>query len=425
MRVMVIGAGAREHALCAALRQSPMLRELWCVPGNPGTAELAHTRSIAVNNVAGLVALARAEAIDLVVPGSEAPLFAGVADAMAAAGVRCLGPRAAAAQLEASKYFAKMVALHAGVPTAAFRYCRMPGQAFDTIAQISDWPVVIKADGPAFGKGVVIAADPDQATAAVRAAMIDHQFGEAGTTLLIEQFLEGQELSVFALAHGAEAVCLGTARDYKRLGEADQGPNTGGMGAVSATDLVPAAVVDQVMQAIIRPTLAELVRRGTPFHGILYAGVMLSAHGPMLVEFNVRLGDPEAQALLPRLGTDLLALLTEAAHGHLPAAPPEAAHPAAVAVVLAAPGYPDRPRAESAIPFAHLTRTAREHAQCRFFQAGTKHEGKHLLPSGGRVLTVTGLGEDRTRARQRAYAAIATLAWPELVYRRDIGAVAG
>jgi phosphoribosylamine---glycine ligase len=407
MRVLLIGSGGREHALAWALAASPLLTKLWVAPGNPGIAALAETVPIGVLDVAALVAFAQENAVDLCVPGPEAPLVAGLADAMEAAGVPCCGPSAAAAQLEGSKAFTKAVAEAADIPTARWEQFTDAAEAHDFIARRGA-PIVVKADGLAAGKGVVVATTEAEAVAAVDA------FIGAGP-VVIEECLVGEEVSLFALCDGAEAIFLGAARDYKRVGDGDTGPNTGGMGAISP---VPGFDPAPAMDRIIRPALAEMERRGTPFRGVLFAGLMLTEAGAMLIEFNVRFGDPECQALMARLQSDLLPALLAACEGELGAFELRFRDEAACAVVMAARGYPEAPEvggeirglaAAAAVPGAMV------------FHAGTRMGGEHVLAAGGRVLTVCATGADGAEARARAYAAVGKVEWAAGVWRGDIG----
>ena len=417
MRVLVVGSGAREHALCWALAASPLLTKLWCAPGNPGIGTLAEAVPIGSLDIAAIVAFARANSVDLVVPGPEAPLVAGLADALGVAGIRCAGPVQAAARLEGEKSFAKEIALAAGIPTARFArfddpavaraYCRRQGA-----------PLVVKADGLAAGKGVVVAATVTEAEAAVTAFMEDGRLGAAGRVVLIEECLAGPEVSLFALCDGEQAVPLGAATDYKRAGEGDQGPNTGGMGAVAPAPAFSPALMEIAFGRIVRPALAEIARRGAPFRGILFAGLMLTAEGPKLVEFNVRFGDPECEALLPLLASDLLAALFAACDGELGDFDLRWRAGASVAVVMAARGYPEAPEIGGEI--RGLERAAAVPG-VQIFHAATRPAGGRLRAAGGRVLTVTGIGADLGEARVRAYAAARAIDWPGGFYRRDIG----
>jgi phosphoribosylamine--glycine ligase len=418
MRVLVVGAGGREHALAWALSSSPLLSQLFVAPGNPGTATIGRNVPIGALDIPALVEFATAEAIDLVIPGPEAPLVAGLADALAAAGVRCCGPSAAAAALEGSKAFSKAICAAAGIPTALWEEFTDPAAAAEFIARRGA-PIVIKADGLASGKGVTVAATEAQAQEAARALLKDRSLGDAGARILIEECLVGEEISLFALCDGEDCILLGAAQDHKRVGDNDTGPNTGGMGAISPPGNFPPQAQGAALDLFIRPVLREMAARGTPFTGILFAGLMLTQSGPRLIEYNVRLGDPETQALLPRLApTDLLAAFLAAADGQL-------AHFAArwldlscVAVVLAAPGYPGEYAKH--IPIAGLDRAAAmPHAA--IFHAGTEIRDGHLVSSGGRVLTVCATGATAASARDGAYRAVREIRFPGAIYRSDIG----
>jgi phosphoribosylamine--glycine ligase len=418
MKVLVVGAGGREHALCWSLAASPLLTKLWCAPGNPGIAAHAETVAIEPLDIAGLVAFAREHAVDLVVPGPEAPLVAGLADAMAEAGIRCCGPSAAAARLEGSKSFTHEIADAAGIPMALW-------ERFDDAEAARDFvrrrgaPVVVKADGLAAGKGVVVARTEAEALDAIEALMVARVLGEAGATVVIEECLEGEELSVFALCDGTDLVPLGSAQDHKRAGEGDTGPNTGGMGAYAPPPAATPALEQAVMERVMRPALAEMARRGTPFRGVLFAGLMLAADGPRLIEFNVRFGDPECQVLLSRLQSDLLPALIAACDGELSRFALRFDARAALAVVIAARGYPGTP-----VTGGRIEGVAEAEAVpgALVFQAGTRRDASGaLVAAGGRVLTVCGTGDDLPAARAAAYAAAARIAWADGFYRRDIG----
>ena len=418
MRVLVVGSGGREHALCWSLAASPLLTKLWCAPGNPGTAEMAENVPIGTRDLAALVEFARENGVDLVVPGPEAPLVAGLADALAAAGIRCCGPGAEAARLEGSKSFAKEVAEAAGIPIAMWERFEDAAAAHDFVRRRGA-PIVVKADGLAGGKGVVVATTVAEAEAAITELLQAGVPGEDAAALVIEECLSGEEVSLFALCDGTDAIFLGAAQDHKRLGEGDAGPNTGGMGAFSPPPAFPPELAEAAMQRIIRPTLAELARLGTPFRGVLYAGLMLTAEGPKLLEFNVRFGDPEAQVLLLRLKSDLLAALLAACDGELAAFDLRWRDEFAVAVVLAARGYPAEPARGGAI--GGLEAAARV-PNVQIFHAGTRLEDGRLIADGGRVLTVCATGPDLQAARGYAYAAIDAIDWPDGFCRRDIGA---
>ncbi len=418
MRVLVVGSGGREHALCWALAASPRLEKLWCAPGNAGTAEIAENVPIGVNDVFSLVRFATENAVDLVVPGPEAPLVAGIADALAVAGIACCGPTAAAAQLEGSKSFTKDICDAAGIPTAAW-------ERFDDAAAARSFvrrrgaPIVVKADGLAAGKGVVVATSVAEAEEAITAFMERDTLGEAGRSVVIEECLTGEEVSFFALCDGLTALPLGAAQDHKRVGEGDTGPNTGGMGAYAPPPVFSPALADSAMARIIRPALAELVRRGTPFRGILFAGLMLTAEGEKLIEFNARFGDPECQALLLRLRSDLLQALAAAGRGDMANVSLRWRDEVSIAVVLAARGYPGEPLRGTEI--RGLDRAAAVPGVRVFHAATTRLEDGRLVATGGRVLTVCATAPDLPAARDTAYQAIALIDWPEGFYRRDIG----
>jgi phosphoribosylamine---glycine ligase len=418
MRVLVVGSGGREHALCWSLAASPLLTKLWCAPGNPGIAQVAQCVSIDVLDFAALIAFAQDNEIDLVVPGPEAPLAAGIADAMEEAGIPCIGPSRAAAQLEGSKTFTKELCDAVGIPTAHWERFDDAEAAREFIRRRGA-PQVIKADGLAAGKGVVVAATAAEALAAIDAMMQARAFGDAGASVVIEECLTGEEVSLFALCDGATALPLGAAQDHKRVGDGETGPNTGGMGAYSPTPAFPPALQDAAMDGIIRPALAEMARRGTAFRGILYAGLMLTAEGVKLIEFNVRFGDPECQALLPRLMSDLLPALQAAYDGELKNFDLRWNDVASIAVVMAARGYPEAPEHGSEI--RGLERAAAVPGVL-VFHAGTEADaGGHIRATGGRVLNVCATGGDLRTAHDAAYAAIRQIDWPEGFCRSDIG----
>ncbi|MBL6080133.1 phosphoribosylamine--glycine ligase [Belnapia sp. T18] len=417
MKVLVVGGGGREHALCWAIARSPKLAKLWCAPGNAGIATVAECLPVGAEDVSGLVAAARERAVDLVVVGPEAPLTLGLADALAAAGIKVFGPSQAAAALEGSKTFTKQVADAAGVPTAAWARFE---DAAAARAYVRDRgaPIVVKADGLAAGKGVVVAASVAEAEAAIADIMESRIHGAAGASVVIEECLIGEEISFFALCDGERAVALGAAQDHKRVGDGDTGPNTGGMGAYSPPPAFTPALEAEAMERIVRPSLAEMARRGTPFRGVLFAGLMLTAAGPKLIEFNVRFGDPECQALMVRLRSDLLAALLAAAEGRLGEVALEWDARPSLCVVMAAEGYPGAYRRGTTI--RGLDRAAAVPGVL-VFHAGTVPgpEGA-VLANGGRVLGVTAVGETVRAARDAAYQAADAIDWPEGFCRRDI-----
>ncbi len=418
MKVLVVGGGGREHALCWAIAASPLLTKLWCAPGNAGIAEVAECVPLGAEDIATLVAFARDNAVDLVVAGPEAPLTLGLADACAAAGIRCFGPSAAAARLEGSKAFTREVADAAGAPGARWQRFEDPAAARAHV-RAQGAPIVVKADGLAAGKGVVVAATVEEAEAAIADIMEARVHGESGATVLIEECLVGQEVSFFALCDGTTALPLGAAQDHKRVGEGDTGPNTGGMGAYSPPPVFTDALRDAVMARIVKPVLAEMARRGTPFRGVLFAGLMITADGPRLIEFNVRFGDPECQALMVRLRSDLLPALLAACDGELAAFDLrwEALH--SLVVVMAAKGYPGAYTKGSEI--RGIERAAQVPG-VQVFHAGTaRREDGALIATGGRVLSVTATGATLAEAQAAAYAAVDAIDWPEGFCRRDIG----
>ncbi|HEX7625280.1 MAG TPA: phosphoribosylamine--glycine ligase, partial [Anaeromyxobacteraceae bacterium] len=399
MRILVVGAGGREHALTWKIAQSPLVRALYCAPGNPGMATLAQLLPVRADDVDALAAEVRRLKIDLVVVGPEAPLVAGLADRLAGEGVAVFGPSAAAAEIEGSKAFAKDVMLAAGIPTAEHGTFRdlEPALAF---ARARGGQVVVKADGLAAGKGVVVAGSLAEAEGALRDMLVGRVHGAAGATVVVEEKLEGREASIIALCDGERVLLLPSAQDHKRVGDRDQGPNTGGMGAFSPAAQVTPEVAREVEERVLLPALRELARRGRPFRGALYAGIMLTPRGLRVLEFNARLGDPETQPILMRLAGDLVPALLAAARGDLSATTIAVDPRPAIGVVLAAEGYPAHPVAGDAVeglagPFE---------PGVQVFQAGTAAgpDGR-VVTAGGRVLTVCALGDDLAQARERAY----------------------
>ncbi|MBX9701273.1 MAG: phosphoribosylamine--glycine ligase [Acetobacteraceae bacterium] len=418
MRVLVVGGGGREHALCWAIAASPLLTRLWCAPGNAGIAEVAACVPIGAEDIAGLVGFARDNAVDLVVAGPEAPLALGLADACEAAGIRCFGPSAAAARLEASKAFTREIATAAGAPGARWARFDNPAAARDYV-RAQGAPIVVKADGLAAGKGVVVAATVAEAEAAIAGIMEARVHGAAGATVVIEECLVGEEVSLFALCDGATALPLAAAQDHKRVGEGDTGPNTGGMGAYSPPPAFTDALRERAMAEIVRPVLAEMARRGTPFRGVLFAGLMLTADGPRLIEFNVRFGDPECQALMLRLRSDLLAALLAACDGELRHFDLRWSAEQSIVVVMAARGYPGAYAKGSAIRGLDRAATI---PGVQVFHAGTARGADGVVTAqGGRVLGIAATGPTLRAARDAAYAAVDAIDWPEGFCRRDIG----
>jgi phosphoribosylamine---glycine ligase len=406
MKVLLIGGGGREHAIGWKLAASPRVTELISLPGNPGLARLGPVvEGISANDVGAIAAMARVQGVDLVVVGPEGPLAEGAADAVANLGIPVFGPTRAAARLESSKAFAKQVMSRAGVATATSESFIEPVGAREYLAR-TDGPFVVKADGLAAGKGVLVTTSRDEA-----AAWVDHcldgGFGRAGASVLVEEYLDGPEVSVFAVCTESGAVPLQPARDYKRLLDGDQGPNTGGMGAYSPVPDLPPDLTATTMRDVIEPTLAQMIEEGSPFHGFLYAGLVLSEDGPKVLEFNVRLGDPETQAVLPRLESDLVDVL-------------EGAHPlwstaATVNVVLAADGYPESPRSGDVIDGIEAVPD-----DVLVFHAGTAAKEAKLVVDGGRVLNLVGIGPTLETARARAYEAVSAVRWPGMQFRSDI-----
>jgi phosphoribosylamine--glycine ligase len=416
MNILLIGSGGREHALAWKIAQSPLLARLVCAPGNPGIATVCETRPVKVIDVDGLVALAQEIAADLVVVGPESSLEVGIADRLAELGIPCFGATAAAAQLETSKAFTKQFADRHGLPTSAYGVFEDAAPAKAYLNQF-DAPYVIKADGLAAGKGVVIAQSRAEADAAID-DMLDGRFGQAGARVVIEEFMAGEEASLFALCDGKTAMLLGAAQDHKRAFDGDQGPNTGGMGTYSPTPALTDALIEEARVRMIDPTVAGMAEEGMPYRGVLYAGLMLTPTGPRLVEYNARFGDPECQVLMLRLKSDLAPLLYAAARGELSTAPvPEWHSEAAICVVLAAKGYPEAPETGSVIRGADQDFGS----DVIVFHAGTVLDGVVLKSAGGRVLNVCARGATLGQARERAYAAVDKIDWPGGFHRRDIG----
>ncbi|HKA25148.1 MAG TPA: phosphoribosylamine--glycine ligase [Candidatus Eisenbacteria bacterium] len=415
MRVLVLGSGAREHALAWSLSRSPSVREVWTAPGNPGTGALGPRLANPPDDPARLADWIAAMRFDLTVVGPEGPLVAGLADRLAKRDVLCFGPSAQAARLEGSKAFAKTILAAAGSPTAPFVVALTVEEAMSAVGRLG-LPIVLKADGLAAGKGVLVAHDEEEARRFAWEAIENGRFAEAGRRLVVEAFLEGEEVSLFFLCDGAHAKPLIPARDYKRLGTGDEGPNTGGMGAYAPSD-VPAGFADQVMDRVVEPVLTTLARQGTPYRGLLYVGLMRTERGPEVLEFNCRFGDPETQALLPLLTSDLGELLRQVAAGSL-SDEPRWSGESCVAVVLAADGYPEKPRTGD--PLEGLDRL-RAFPEVQTFHAGTREAGGTLVSAGGRVLTLAAADRTRAEARRRAYEALACVRLEGSRWRRDIG----
>jgi len=416
VKLLVIGSGGREHALAWKLAQSPRVQKVFVAPGNGGTATENGLENIGVTSVPELIAFARKEQIYLTVVGPEAPLAAGIVDAFQNAGLKIFGPLRAAAQLEASKDFAKQFMLRHGLPTAKHATFSNAAQARAYVDE-QGAPIVIKADGLAAGKGVVVAATVAEAEAAIDMMLVQNRLGDAGARVVIEEFLDGEEASFIVMADGAHALPLATSQDHKRLRDGDQGPNTGGMGAYSPAPVVTPQLHARVMREIIQPAIAGMAKDGTPYTGFLYAGLMIDKAGnAKTLEFNCRLGDPETQPIMLRLRSDLLALVVHALEGTLNRAQVDWDRRSALGVVFAASGYPDDPRKGD-----EITGLPKATEDCRVFHAGTRLEGKRVLTNGGRVLCVTALGDSLKMARTRAYDAAESIRFDGMQFRKDIG----
>lgn len=416
MKLLVVGSGAREHALCWKLAQSPLTAELLCTPGNPGTRQIARNLPFKVNDISGIVAAVQELEIDFVVVGPEEPLSLGLADALRALGVPTFGPGKNAARIETSKQWAKDLMSTAGVPTGRYIATADLNEALDAVESFSV-PVAIKADGLAAGKGVIIAHSGEEAEAALRSFMTDRSLGDAGAVCLVEEYLEGTELSVFALCDGVQTRLFGTACDYKRAHDGDTGPNTGGMGAYAPPSMATPVLLDEIMQTIIEPTARAMTAADSPMIGVFFAGLIVTADGPKVIEFNCRFGDPETQVLLPLLRDDLADLLYRTATGSLNTVDRISFRAgAAVGVVLASGGYPG--------PYEtrHIIDGLGEHVeQTEIFQAGTRRDSSgEIVTAGGRVLTVVGTGKDMAAARRHAYRRLDKLSFEGMHYRRDI-----
>ena len=416
MKILLLGSGGREHALAWKLAASPLTERLWCAPGNAGIAAEAELVALDITDHPAVIAFCKAQGVDFVVVGPEAPLVAGIVDDLEGAGVRTFGPTKAAARLEGSKAFTKDLANANNIPTAAYErfHAATPAKAF---VRAQGAPIVVKADGLAVGKGVIIAQSVAEADAAID-MMFAGGLGTAGAEVVIEQFLEGEEASFFALCDGKTAVPLASAQDHKRVFDGDEGPNTGGMGAYSPAPVMTPALERRTVDEIVLPTVHAMAAMGAPFTGILYAGLMIDAEGPKLIEYNVRFGDPECQVLMPRLMSDLVPALVAARDGVLKNFDLRWYDEAALAVVMAAKGYPGNYARGSVIEGLE---EAAKIEDVEIFHAGTRAEGGRILSNGGRVLNVCGLGPTVKDAQARAYAAVDRIRWPEGFCRRDIG----
>lgn len=417
MRVLVVGGGGREHAICWKLRQSEELAELFCAPGNPGIAAVADCVPIPVDEIGKLADFAADLKIDLTVVGPELPLTLGIVDEFDRRGLAIFGPRQAAAELEGSKVFAKEFMARHAIPTAEFAVAHSAAEAVKAVKRLG-LPVVLKADGLAAGKGVFIAKDRKQVASALEILFEERRFGSSADRVIVEQCLAGEEVSLIALCDGRRVLPLATAKDYKRIGDADEGPNTGGMGAHSPSGVLPAAEAADVIERVMRPVVEGMAQESRMFTGFLYAGLMLTSEGPKVLEFNVRLGDPEAQPLLMRMSDDLLPALRQAAAGRFERTRFEFRREAAACVVLAAEGYPDAPVRGDQI-FGLETAAGRPGVEV--FHAGTKLEQEKLVTAGGRVLNVCATGGSLREALRGAYQAVADIRWRGQTYRSDIG----
>ena len=416
MKVLVVGSGGREHALCWAIAASPLCTALYCAPGNGGIAREAECVPIAADDIDGIVNFCRDEAIDFVVVGPEGPLVLGLVDRLEAAGIKAFGPRASAAVLEGSKGFTKDLCAKYDIPTAAYGRFKDAASARAFVAE-KGAPIVVKADGLAAGKGVIMAETDAQAANAID-DIFSGKFGAAGAEVVIEEWLMGEEASFFALIDGEHALALATAQDHKRVGDGDTGPNTGGMGAYSPAPVMTQAMIDAVMDRIIRPTVAAMNKEGRPFRGVLFAGLMITDTGPQLIEYNTRFGDPECQVLMMRLKSDILPALIASADGQLANFDLRWHADPALTVVMAAKGYPGEYEKGSVI--GGLAEAGAQPG-VQVFHAGTALKDGQIIATGGRVLAVTAMGFTVAEAQKRAYAAVDKLDWPEGFCRRDIG----
>jgi len=421
LKILLVGSGGREHALAWALSASPLVSELYCAPGNAGIAQLARRVPIAATDFAGLARFAVETGIDFAVIAADAQLVGGLWDVLEAAGIKALGPSKAAAILEGSKGFVKDLCREAGIPTAAYQRFRAAEAARrfadNLLERAGGAPVVIKADGLAAGKGVIIAADKAEAAKAI-GFMFEGGFGASGHEIVIEEFMAGEEASFFALSDGTHAIPLAGAQDHKRVGEGDVGPNTGGMGAYSPAPVLTPALEKLAMDQFIKPTVAAFAARGMPYMGVLYLGLMMTRTGPKLVEYNCRFGDPECQVLMPRLDSDLLTMLIAAREGQLKSLDPRWKKDAALTVVMASKGYPgDYGKGQLITGLEEASKLP----GVTIFHAGTEAKDGNIVAVGGRVLDVTAIGRDVAEARDRAYDAVARIHWEGAFFRRDIG----
>lgn len=415
MKVLVIGSGGREHALVWKIRQSPRVSEIYCAPGNGGIAQIAKCVNIKADDIVGLLSFAKEHKIGLTVVGPEVPLVLGIVDEFEKAGLKAFGPSRAAARLEGSKAYAKSFMKRHKIPTAEYRDYDNYQKAVQEAVHL-EHPLVIKADGLAAGKGVVISTSALSTAGTIQMMMVDHQFGSAGNQIVIEGFLSGEEASILAVADGVDFIILESSQDHKRIFDNDQGPNTGGMGAYSPAPVVTPALMKQIADTVIKPAIDGMRKDGSPFKGILYAGIMVTEQGPKVLEFNTRFGDPETQAVLPRLKSDIVDMMLASVEGRLSGMKLEWDSRACVCVVMAAGGYPGdyssgkEIKGLGAVP-----------SEAVVFHAGTKKDGNKVLTSGGRVLGVTALGAGIARAIESAYGAAGKISFDGCQYRKDIG----
>lgn len=416
MKVFLIGSGGREHALAWSLSASPLLTDLYCAPGNPGIEAVAECIAISANDHDALIAFAKEKEIDFVVVGPEVPLVEGLADKFEAAGIKCLGPSGKAAVLEGSKGFVKDLCEDFGIPTARYQRFQEPDRA-KSFAETLGYPVVIKADGLAAGKGVIIAESKTEADQAID-GMFDGAFGEAGHEIVVEEFLDGEEASFFALTDGEHVLPLAGAQDHKRAFDGDKGPNTGGMGAYSPAPVLTEAVVEKIIERILKPTVRAMNERGRPYVGVLFAGLMIKNGEPKLIEFNCRFGDPETQVILPRLKSDLLTVLLATRDKVLDQIDLRWRAETALTVVMASKGYPgDYTKGSEIVGLNEAQRLP----DVQVFHAGTARKDGHIVAAGGRVLNITAVGATAEDAQHKAYEAVDKIVWPEGFCRRDIG----
>ena len=416
MRIVIIGSGGREHALALALKRTSKPEKLFVIPGNPGIGQIAECVSLKVDNHASVIAFCKHEKIDLVVIGPEAPLVAGLVDDLTAAGIAAFGPTKAASILEGSKGFVKDLCKEYNIPTAAYGRFTNYKEA-EAFIRKHRAPIVIKADGLAAGKGVVVAQTVAEAIDAAH-DMLHGKYGDASRSIVIEEFMEGEELSFFMLCNGVSGLLFGVAQDHKRVGDGDTGPNTGGMGTYTPPKIYNATLQNRILREIIGPTLKAMHDKGMPYKGVLFAGLMITKDGPKLIEYNARFGDPETQSLMPLLKSDLASLMMDCVNGKLQDKKVELEKKAALTVVMAAKGYPGEPLKGTEI---RGLEKAAALPDTYIFHAATKAEGGKIVANGGRVLNVTAVGNTLAEAKEKAYKAIALIDWPEGFYRKDIG----